>query len=397
MRALPLLCLLALPCPALADGFLSVDLAQNGIAATEAKLSAQRDPTPGDRFAIGGLRFLGAIEAALQQRWRYGLTDRGGLLPFMRSSIPENPEPAAFEPGLLAATFRDTVSRMDAARAELADIAPDADFAVTVNFADVWFDINANKTRDPGEGLMEVFGPMLMTGWTNATPAPIVRFDGADTAWLSGYARLISAVSDIVLAYDPTEATARILDARAKLNALGPVAPDFIMGTTDGAGPDSLDLLAITLQVLNQKPDPTLMAAARTHLLAMIDDNRQFWGRVNAETDNDHEWLPNDHQISALGVALPPGTDVAWLATLADLEQALKGEKLVPYWRYESGVGVNLSKIFTDPAPIDIAGWIQGWAALPYLEPGPLLSADHLSAFESLMQGNPMLMALYLN
>ena len=60
MRALPLLCLLALPCPALADGFLSVDLAQDGIAATEAKLSAQRDLTPGDRFAIGGLRFLGA-------------------------------------------------------------------------------------------------------------------------------------------------------------------------------------------------------------------------------------------------------------------------------------------------------------------------------------------------
>lgn len=297
MRALPLLCLLALPCPALADGFLSVDLAQDGIAATEAKLSAQRDLTPGDRFAIGGLRFLGAIEAALQQRWRYGLTDRGGLLPFMHSSIPENPQPAAFDPGLIAATFRDTVSRMDAARAELADIPPDADFAVTVNFADVWFDINANKTRDPGEGLMEVFGPLLMTDWTSTTPAPVVRFDGADAAWLSGYARLISALSDIVLAYDPTEATTRILDARAKLNALGPVAPDFIMGTTDGDGPDSLDLLAITLQVLNQKPDTTLMAAARTHLLAMIDDNRQFWGRVNAETDNDHEWLPNDHQI----------------------------------------------------------------------------------------------------
>ena len=396
MRALPLLCLLALPCPALADTF-SAELAKNGIAATQATLEAQPDPTAADRFAIGGLRFLGAIEAALQQRWHYGLTDRGGLLPFMHSSIPENPEPAAFEPGLLAAVFRDTVSRMDSARSELADIPPDANFDLTVSFADVWFDINANKTRDPGEDLMAVFGPMLMANWTPDTPAPVVRFDGADASWLSAYARLISALSDIVLAYDPTEATARILDARAKLNALGPVSPDFLMGTVDPTGPDSLDLLAITLQVLNQQPDPTLMAAARTHLLAMIADNRQFWSRVNAETDNANEWLPNDRQVSALGVALPPGTDVAWLATLTDLEQALNGEKLIPYWRYDGGVGVNLSKIFTEPRPIDIAGWVQGWAALPYLEQGPLLTGEHLSALEGLIQGNPMLMALYLN
>jgi hypothetical protein len=397
MRALPLLCLLALPCPALADTF-SADLGQNGIAATEAQLVAKGDLTDADHFAIGGLRFLGAIEAALQQRWHYGLTDRGGLLPFMHSSIPENPTPAAFDPGLFSAVFRDTVSRMDKARAELSDVPPDSDFSLTVNFADVWFDINANKTRDPGEGLMEVFGPMIMgSAWTSSSPAPVVRFDGADAAWLSAYTRLVSALSDIVLAYDPTDATARILDARNKLNALGPIAPDFIMGTSDPTGPDSLDLLAIILQVLNQKPDLTLMAAARTHLLAMIDDNRQFWARVNAETDNENEWLPNDRQTSALGVALPPGTDETWLATLADLEQALKGEKLIPYWRYESGVGVNLSKIFTDPRPIDIAGWVQGWAALPYLEKGELLTGEHLSALDSLLQGSPMLMALYLN
>lgn len=401
MRALPLICLLALAAPAaaVADTItadnISTALAQNGITATEAQLASQRDPGDADRFALAGVRFLGALEAAMQQRWHYGLTDRSGFLPFMRNPIPDNPNPAAFDPGLIAALFRDTISRMDNARAPLADISPDADFALTVNFADVWFDINANKTRDPGESMMEVFGPILQT----ESPAPVVRFDTADAAWLSAYTHLVAALSDMILAYDPTEPTARILAARAQMNALAPVAPDFLTGGMASDGPDSLDLLAIILQVLNQTPDRTLMAAARTHLLAMIDDNRAFWAQVDRETDNAAEWLPNERQVSALGLTLPVGTAASWAAILTDLERALKGEALIPYWRYEteSGVGVNLSKVFTDPRPIDLAGWVQGWAALPYLEKGPLLTADSLAAFDSLMQGNPMLLALYLN
>ena len=58
-------------------------------------------PTPSERFALGGVRFLGGVERALQLRYAVGLS--GGLaemsgLPVLRLPLPENPSPAPFEP-----------------------------------------------------------------------------------------------------------------------------------------------------------------------------------------------------------------------------------------------------------------------------------------------------------
>ena len=47
-------------------------------------------------------------------------------------------------------------------------------------------------------------------------PVPVVRFDTADAAWLSAYAHLVSALAEAVLAYDPTDATARMMAATAE-------------------------------------------------------------------------------------------------------------------------------------------------------------------------------------
>ena len=66
-------------------------------------------------------------------------------------------------------------------------------------------------------------------------------------------------------------------------------------------------------------------------------------------------------------------------------------------WRIGDKGGVNVGRIFTDPRAVDVAGWFQGWAALPYLETGPLVTPDSLAAFDTLMSGQTMLFALYLN
>ena len=160
---------------------------------------------------------------------------------------------------------------------------------------------------------------------------------------------------------------------------------------------DEVDLIAIVIATLQQTPDAARMTSAQAHFLAMIADNRRFWAAVALETDNAAEWLPNDKQQSALGVTLPPGTGAVWLAVLNDAEGLLKGTKLAPYWRQEGAAGVNIAKIFTDPRPADLAGWIQGWAAMPYLEKGPLVSAQNWSAFEQMMGGEAMMLSFYLN
>ena len=70
---------------------------------------------------------------------------------------------------------------------------------------------------------------------------------------------------------------------------------------------------------------------------------------------------------------------------------------LVPWWRIGGTAGLNVGRMFTEPSPIDLAGWVQGWAALPYLEQGTIVSTDSTRAFASLIDGDPMLMALWLN
>ena len=98
-----------------------------------------------------------------------------------------------------------------------------------------------------------------------------------------------------------------------------------------------------------------------------------------------------------MGVALPPGTGARWQAVLAEAEAILQGRALIPYWRLGAEAGLNVQKIFLEPRRVDLAGWIQGWAALPYLQQGPLASPEAVRAFDEMAGGQAMLLAFWLN
>ena len=384
--------------PAAAES-LSQEIARTGLAATEARLIAVALPEPADAFGLGGVQFLRAVEQSYQLRWQTGLADPTGMLPFLRLPLNPNPAAAAFDPAALTRLFAQVSAQMSRAQQSLAKVPDAADFGVEIDLADLWFDVNTSGSRDVGEAVLDLLGPVLL-GWQwesrdPATPAPVIRFDAADAAWLSAYAHLLAGLSDIIRAYDPTEPITRVVSARVQLQALGPIAGDPFFGTASAM--DSIDIIAIVLATLDQQPDAALMLQAQGHLLAMVADNRIFWARVAVETDNTAEWLPNDRQTASLGIALPPGTGKRWLAVLSDAYSILKGEMLVPYWRVGGTAGVNVGQMFSDPAPIDLAGWVQGWAALPYLQQGKLASPDNWQAFAAMLEGDPMLMALWLN
>lgn len=393
--ALPL-AFLALSLPAGADTSLSAEIGAKGIQPTIDRLSALPAPTDAERFALGGLLFLRATESALQGRWRVGMTDNLAVIPFLRLPVPENPAPQAFDPALIATIFRDAAGDMDASRAALAAIPEGSDFGLDISLSDLWFDINGSATRDPGESLADVAGPLVM-GWRwaerdPATTLPVIRFDAADVAWLSAYTQLLSGLSETVLAYDPTASITRVTEAQAKMRTVtGTVdADDFGLGA-------AVDVAAVVIGALDQQPDAARLGRAHDHLLSMIADNRRFWTAVDRETDNDREWIPNDRQVSGLGLEFPKDLGATWQPVLADGEALLKGDLLVPYWRLGSTGGVNVGRMFTEPAPIDVAGWIQGWAALPYLESGRQISSANLSRFEALVMGESALFMALLN
>lgn len=401
MRPLMIAALAALPLPALAEIDLSAEIARDGLAKTEARLAALSSPTGDETFALGGVRFLRVVEAALQKQRVEGLYDATGLAPFI-GVVEPTPRAQPLRPEALSELLTEAVTGLDAARAPLSQIGEGADIGVILDLGALWFDIDANGVRAPEENAMDLLGPLLL-GWQwserdPATPSPVIRFDGPDAAWLSAYTHVLAGMSEIILAYDPTPALQRLVDSQAAFSALSPLPPEAEPGyfSTQQMA-TSIDSFAPIVWLLEQDPDPARMSSAHAHFLAMVADNRRFWDAVAKETDNDREWLPNDSQTAALGIDLPKGTGTRWLGFLSDFEAVLKGEKLLPFWRLGPDAGVNVAKLFTGPRPVDIGGWIQGADALPYLEQGTVVSGESWTAFEQSMSGDAMLFVLYLN
>lgn len=379
---------------------LSAEIARAGLAATEARLAALAAPTDDDTLALGAVQFLHAIEGSFQTRWTYAVTDRSGLLPLLRLPLDDNPAAKPFEPRVVAQIFSEAETGLARAIATFSTLPDASPAALELSLGDLWFDVNANGRREPGEDLQEIARFLIfdISPGVIESPAvdpPTIRFDIADAAWATAYAHLLSGIAECVLAYDPTEPLTRVIEARKTMAAFGPPPPSFLTGVD--RMPDEIDIIAMALIALRQQPDAGRAAKAHDHFLQMIAQNRRFWTLVEAETDNAQEWLPNARQHSGLGLPLPAETGARWQAVLADAEALLTGEKLIPHWRMGDEGGVNLQKLFLSPGPQDVAGWIQGWSAVPYLEQGPLVSGESWRQFESMLMGDAMMFAIWLN
>jgi hypothetical protein len=58
---------------------------------------------------------------------------------------------------------------------------------------------------------------------------------------------------------------------------------------------------------------------------------------------------------------------------------------------------VNLRRVFTEPRPFDLVLWVQGTAAAPYLENGPLTKPETWSRFQNIFRGEFIGFALWFN
>jgi hypothetical protein len=382
---------------ATAQSEISDMIAADGLARTEAHLAALEDPTPTELFALGGVRFLGGIEAALQARWQVGLDSemlRSLGIPLLRLPIAPNPSPDVFRPEMIDAIFAAASADMTEAARTLDGI--EGEVSLPIDVADLWFDVNGNGSRDVGESVIDIAGFALGGGFGQSPDAVTIRFDTADVAWLRAYAHLLAGISDTIGAIGPTDPIARVMETAEGFLAVAG-APRPSVPYSIAAYQDEIDLVAMIIFALEQTPDSALSRKAHGHFLSMIEDNRQFWSEVALETDNDAEWIPNKNQVSALGLPFPPETGTRWLAVLSDAERVLRGELLIPYWRLGPGAGLDLGAMFTDPPALDPVGLIQGETLLPYARTGPLANMESLRLFEALIGGNAGLYMVMLN
>ena len=61
-----------------------------------------------------------------------------------------------------------------------------------------------------------------------------------------------------------------------------------------------------------------------------------------------------------------------WSQMMDELGRLLRGEVLIPFWRDTDEGGINVRKVFLQPRTLDLALWVQGTAATPYLEHGKM-------------------------
>lgn len=395
MRRLFAAFLMTAAAPALADDTTtSARIATEGLAATRAALEAA--PPSADRdMALAAVTFLGGIEGSYQSRWRSGLTEIALPFPVIGTPLAPNPNPEPLTPDYINKLAKDLGTAMQATREVLPQ---EGDGAVVLNLSDIWFDIDQNGTRSDDELLLWLSGFPRITAQDAAPDA--VRFDAADAHWLRAYTHLIEGSMTLIRAFDPEPEIARALTLREAVAAQkAGLAPDDPARMPYGYFDYELftDTAAVLLNTLRHQPDPTLIAETVDHAHAMIAANRDFWTAVAAETDNDREWIPNDAQTQALGLEIPPGTGAAWVSVLTDAEKVLRGELLIPYWRFAPGYGIDLRKWLDAPAPIDMIDWVQGTAALEYTREGALIDGAAWNQFLSIAGGNAGLYMVMFN
>lgn len=393
---------LALAAPAAAETWTLP--ADQPLETTRAGLAALPAPTAAERYGLAAVTFLRGIEQTLQSRYRsFQIKDAGvqEMFPVMRLPVPPNPNAEPLRPEVLTGLFSRLLEDMAQTRAALDAAAPGPGDIVVIDLAALWFDIDGDGARGPGETLLDAFAAAAggAAGPGASAPPPgtklTVHFDAADAQWLAAYTHLLSAVSEFVLAFDPAEAIGEVMASAAALEELrGSSGPPVNYGFDIEA---IADQLAVVLNALQRKPGTPHIHAMRDHLLAMIARNRDFWRLVAQETDDTREWIPNDRQTAALGFELPPQTGEAWLRVLADAEAVLEGRLLVYHWRVSPAAGVNVAKLLDDPPEVDPVRWIQGAGLLPYMERGPLVTAESLARFSAMFRGDALLFMVLLN
>lgn len=395
-------------------------------------------------FAYGVTLFLGAVEGLVADLSRHGLRRDDILgLPFLRLWVPPNDAPEPMTYAASRAMLQRFVDRLAEAEAVLVRIDGE-EVLLPIRPAGPRLDLNGDGAYDTHERLLpiltqivdpfstpddeywrevgevtESFIQSLAEGDPEALAyrdviAPVFGYDRADAAWLAGYAHLLSAMAEFLLAHDFEDSF------DASFHVFFPEGdfpyPELKEIYRDGVyspllGDDAvflafgLDIGAFAVHSPWEVTEPAKMVAVRSHLMGMVAQSRRSWDFTGAETDNlvdgatpasYPEWIPAPAQRQTEG--FPRVTaDVlnGWLQFLDAFEGMLDGRLLIPHWRFDKGV--NLRRMFEEPRPLSPILLIQGSDALPYLEEGEIADSQYLEPMMMLMGGDFLTYSIWFN
>ncbi|HEY7690026.1 MAG TPA: hypothetical protein VH835_15110 [Dongiaceae bacterium] len=380
-------------------------LLQSGnLAGAAARLDGSLQQAPGDqtaRFALGAVQFMQATERLGQSLYRHGLEPSPEVfaMPFFRLPVPRNPAPEPITYEQARVMIQRFVDDLAIAEATLAQVdSPDVQLPLAIGL--IRLDLDADGVAADSETLWQLY--RQIAGAPDLPPEQVrqfaIDFDGSDAPWLRGYSHLLMGLGEFLLAHDWRQSFDHSFHALFPRSGL----PFQALADKSSRSPDMRDFDEIADLIafihLNHWPviEPERMQRVLHHLESMVELSRENWRRVLAETDQSREWLPNPRQTGVIpGLAVTQQRIDAWMMFLDEFDAMLKGKLLMPHWRLAQGV--NLRRVFLEPRPFDIVLWIQGSAALPYAEPGPISQRESWQQMMMLMEGDFFTYALWFN
>jgi hypothetical protein len=386
------------------DKFLEAGKLAEGEKVLQERLNVAADDGRA-RFELGVVQFVRGVERLIQSFHRYGLRTSltGGVLPFDRLPIPKNPRPEPIGYEELRGTFQNWVDDLARAEATLARVQDDG-VKLPLRIGELRLDLDGDGKAEPEETLWRLFAQFNRAPNDPETEAAskafVIMLDRADVAWLRGYCHLLTAHCEVYLAHDGRE----LFDHTGSLffdNAKTPYAflkraPDAPEG--GGGFDDIADAVAFIHLLRLPVVEPQRLSSALSHLESMIALSRESWKFILAETDDDHEWVPSPKQHTVIpGLTVTDEMVSGWKEFLDEAELLLQGKKLIPFWREREPRGVNLRRVFKEPKTLDLVLWVQGTAAVPYLETGPQTSTETWRRFQRIFQGQFIGFALWFN
>ncbi len=355
------------------DALLSSGKFDEGVAALEAHLKVEpKDDTA--RLGLGVTQFVSAVQRLGQKIGAYGPRPRFAFAG--TPAIAAVPAPAET---LTYLTLRkinqewlDDLARIEATLAKITS----EEVKLPLHVGRVTLNLGTAETRSL------TLVPILRQfrqGPAGREADFVIAFDRADVDWMRGYCHLLSALSEMMLAYDGQElfdVAAHRLFQHSKTPHTFLLEPNRDRNGGWWSFEDIADAVAMIHMLRFPLVEPKRMEAALKHVEQTLSLSHQMWKRVLAETDNDREWIPGPKQKGAINVPITQEMLDNWMVALDETEQIVQGKKLIPFWRGKPTRGINLRKVFLEPRPLDIVLWIQGTAATPYLEEGELTNPD---------------------
>jgi hypothetical protein len=383
-------------------------LIQDRLESAETALSDELRKHPHNdqiRFALGTAQFLRAVEQLAQSLYRHGMRGRFaeglGIIPGIDSPLPINSQTAGIkyeDARAIADTF---AKSLDKAETTLAQIS-DPDVKMPLHFGLIHLDLDGDGQVTEDDSLWKLYSRLNRTVQVDAQTAKdfYICFDRGDVHWLRGYCHLLKAFCEMYLAYDSRETfncTAHLfftkVDSPYKFLAEPRKTSASRFDTSQ-----IMDVIALIHLIRWQVVEPQRMTTALHDLEAVVAQSKESWKWIMAETDDDHEWIPNPNQTGVIpNVKVTNEMVAAWLDLMDQSGKILEGKLLLPFWRGNENLGVNVRKVFTEPQTFDLILWVQGSSAGPYLEKGELADQNLAARLQRTFGTNFPGFALWFN